>query len=72
MPSECLVRNVIQLLDCLPLHIDLAGRSHDINEPSTSKIVRNEFPHQADLSQKTGKLPCGPLIGCLFLGDKSA
>jgi hypothetical protein len=70
--QEGLVRNLIQLLDCLPLHIDLAGRSQDIDEPCASEILRNEFPNQADLGQKTGKFPGGSRVCRLLLGDKSA
>jgi hypothetical protein len=67
-----LVRNLIQPLDCLSLHIHLAGRSQDIDEPCTSKILRNEFTNQADLGQETGKLPGIPRMRCLPLIDKSA
>jgi hypothetical protein len=70
--QENLVRNLIQLLYCFPLHINLAGRSQDTDEPCTSQILRNEFPNQADLRQKAGKFPRGPRVGSLVLADKSA
>jgi len=70
--QEGLVRNLIQLFDRLPLDIDHAGCSQNIDEPCTSEILRNEFPNQSDLSQKTSKLLCHSRMGRLFLGDKSA
>ena len=72
MPEKCLIRNLIQFLDCLPLHIDLAGRSQNIDDPCMSEILRNEFTNQADLDQETGELPDGPWMKRLLLGDKSA
>ena len=51
--QKSLVRYLIQLLDCFPLDINPTGRSQDIDEPCTSKILRNEFTNQADLGQET-------------------
>jgi len=70
--QESLVRNLIQFLDGLPLHIDLAGRSQNMNEPRTPEILRNEFSNQANLSQKIGKFPGNFRLGRLHSGDKSA
>ncbi len=69
--DEVIVGDCVQLLDRFSLHVRVAGRSKNVDQPGAPQIFRNELADKTDLGQQTGKFSRRPLVGGLTLNDKA-
>ncbi len=70
--DEVVVGDGVQLLDRFSLHIRVTGRSKNVDQSGTPKILRNELADQTNLGQQTGEFFRRILMRGLILNDKSA
>ena len=69
--DDDLVRNHIELLLHLALHIDVAGGAKDIHESGASHLVRNHLAGQGHVVEDAGQFTGGLGEHALLLDDET-